>query len=398
MSQLASQAEVIKLGRLFDVDPSEVEFLVGIQPEALRLLRESITQYLYEEDQQMFRALAPIVGKVPVKLAVNIAARVHPMLLGGIAAMLKPARMVTLATAFPRTLLADVGVYVDPRRVREVLRLLPKNVIVEVALELEARGDFATISRFIDYVSDDTLRAVEEALPDETALLKVAFMMESKNRVDHIFRMLPRERIERLLQRIQKDPAGLLSEFLSLLVHVSYGFKRELGDIFANQDEDLINEYILEVDRRGLWTDVLPVVAAMSVTSQERVVNLPALRQDSVQRSILITAEEQDMWGVVLPMISLMGDESREAVAEIITSLPESSLKAATEAALLAECWPVLIDLVSRMPDEKQNEFGNVLRAIGEVDPSLRKRIVELAVEAGINREKMPEPSDALVA
>jgi hypothetical protein len=398
MSQLASQAEVLKLGRLFDVDPSEVDFLVGVPPEALRLLRESITEYLYEEDQQMFRALAPIVGKVPVKLAVKVAARVHPMLLGGIAALLKPARMVTLATAFPPSMLADVGVYVDPRRVREVLRLLPTDVIVDVALELESRGDFATISRFIDYVSDDTLRAVEEALPDETALLKVAFMMESKNRVDHIFRMLPRERIERLLQRIQHDPAGLLSEFLSLLVHVSYGFKRELGDIFANQAEDLINEYILEVDRRGLWIDVLPVVAAMSTHSQQRVVNLPALREDAVQRSILITAEENDMWGVVLPMIGQMGSENRSAVAAIVASLPPTSLKTATEAALLAECWPVLIDLVAQMPDEKQVEFGKVLQAIGEVDPTLHKRIVDLAADAGISRDKMPDPSEVLVA
>jgi hypothetical protein len=394
MSQLASQAEVIKLGRLFDVDPTTVAFLEGVPPEALRLLRESITEYLYEEDQQMFRALAPLVGRVPVKLAIVIANRVHPMLIGGIAAMLKPTRMVTLASALPIALLADVGVYVDPRRIREVLRLLPTDVIVDVALELEARGDFATISRFIDFVADDTLRAVEEAIPDETALLKVAFMMESKNRVDHIFRMLPRERIERLLQRIQDDPAGLLSEFLSLLVHVSYGFKRELGDIFASQAEDLINEYILEVNRRGLWTDVLPVVAAMSPDSQERVVNLPALREDSVQRSILVTADEYDMWGVVLPMIGQMGAESRAAVGDIMTSLPQSSLKAATEAALLAECWPVLIDLVAGMPAGKQSEFGGVLRDIGEVDPALHVRIVGLATEAGIPRDLLPEPTE----
>ncbi|CAM3641272.1 hypothetical protein [Smaragdicoccus niigatensis] len=394
MSQLATQAEVLKLARLFDVDPDEVEFLVGIQPDALRLLRESITEYLYEEDQPMFRALAPIVGRVPTKLAVKVAGRVHPVLLGGIAALLKPSRMVTYACAFPIPMLADVGVYVDPRRVREVLRLLPADVIVDVALELEARGDFSTISKFIDYVSDETLRAVEEALPDETALLKVAFMMESKNRVDHIFRMLPRERIERLLQRIQQDPAGLLSEFLSLLVHVSYGFKRELGDIFANQAEGLINEYILEAHRRGLWIDVLPVVSAMSPPSQHRVVNLPALREDEVQRSILLAAEEHDMWGVVLPMIGQMGDENRAAVSEIMVSLGATSMQAATEAALMGECWPVLLDLVTRMEETKQAEFGRVLQAIGEVDPTLHTRIVEMAVEAGISREMLPEPAE----
>ena len=383
MSLLASQAEVIKLGRVLGVEPGDLEFLGGASAESLRMLRESVTEHLLEEDRPFFRRLAQVFERVPTVIAAKIARSIDPMVVAGVAVEIQARRVVTLGQRLHTPFLADVCMHLDPRRARDAIRLFPVDLVVDVALELDSRDDLVTMSRFVDYVSDDTMLAVEEALHDESRLLRVAFLMESKNRVDHIFRMLPPERVQRMLVRVQEDPEGLLSEFLSLLIHVSYGFKRELGDILAAQDEELIDGYIRAVDQRGLWSDVLPVVAAMSDSSRARVVNLPALREKHLQANILRTAEESDMWGQVLLLITMMGEDNREAVARIMANTV--SLDAATDAALIGEYWEVLLDLVARMPGDKHNEFAGIIRAIGDVDQHLYERIVARAEVHGIS-------------
>ena len=68
-------------------------------------------------------------------------------------------------------------------------------------MELARRGDVVTMSRFVDFVADDAVRGVVEAIEDEAALLRVAFYMGSKNRMDHFFGMLPPKRLEALILR-----------------------------------------------------------------------------------------------------------------------------------------------------------------------------------------------------
>ncbi len=384
MSKLASHAEIVKLAATFDVDPSELDFLAAAPAEPIRLLREAVNDYLLDEDRPLFRGLARIIERLPVPIAARIGLTVDPLLVAGVAIEAPARRAVQIALRLPTPFLADVCTYLDPRRARELIRLLPADRIIDIALELDSRDDFVTMSRFVDYLDDAIILSVEEAIHDETRLLRITYLMESKNRVDHIFRMLPTERIQRLLIRIQDDPDALLAEFLSLLVHVSFGFKRELGDVLAAQDEALIDRYIRGVDQQALWTDVLPVVAAMSEPSRRRVVNLPALRDHSVQTSILRTAQSTGLWGQVLALVGMMGDDNREAVAGIIGADPDLPIDGPTHAALIGEYWDVLLDLIVRMPEAKQREFGRALADIGTIDPSLRDRVLRLAGEHGI--------------
>ncbi|TSD95320.1 hypothetical protein FOS14_18340 [Skermania sp. ID1734] len=385
MSRLAADAELVKLANLFGVDQSEVAFLSPLDAEPLRLLREAVAEHLLEEDRPLLRRLARIAERLPSRAGGWLATHISPVISAGIVVDIPARRGALLAKHVDPVLLADVCVHLDPRRARDLIQLLPVTKIVDIALELDSRDDFVTMSRFVDFLSDDTILAVEEAISDETRLLRIAFLMESKNRVDHIFRMLPSERIQRLLMRIQEDPEGLIAEFLSLLVHVSYGFKRELGDILAAQDDQLIDAYISAVDRRDLWADVLPVVSAMSPQSQERVVQLAPLRDEAVQANILRTADKFEMWGLVLPLVAQMGDENRSAVARIIAKMPESSMRVAVDAALIGEHWGILLNLVSRMPANKQAEFTGIVYGLGQVDPNLCERIINEAKALGID-------------
>jgi hypothetical protein len=186
-----------------------------------------------------------------------------------------------------------------------------------------------------------------------------------------------------MILRVEAEAAELLPAFLSLLIHVSYGLKRELGDLAAAQDEAVLTGYVRAAHEQGLWIDVLPVVAAMSEASRHRVVNLPILREPDVQESIVRTADEQRLWGLVLPLVELMDDGNREAVATILACKTRGALESAADAALMGERWEPLLDLVRRMPAARQEEFAAIVQGFGAVDPELVSRIASRAEALG---------------
>jgi hypothetical protein len=232
------------------------------------------------------------------------------------------------------------------------------------------------MSRFVEFLPDSAVRTIVDTAQDDEGLLRVAFYMGSKNRLDHLFRMLPPERMERVIVRVQEEPDELLPAFLSLLIHVSYALKRDLGDLAARQDDTVLEGYIRATQEHGLWADMLPVVAAMSPQARRRVVNLPILREPAVQESIVDTADERRLWGLVLPMVELMDDANRSAVAAILARKPSHALEAAADAALMGEYWAALLDLVRRMPQARQDEFATIVRRYADVDPDLVERVL----------------------
>jgi hypothetical protein len=394
LSRLAVQAELDKLGQTLELGPEELEFLRPFPAEQLRGLRVSIYEMLFQEDRDLFQRLAAVVGRLPVGAAAAAATRAGPIVAARIAAELPARRVVEIAVRLPPAFGADVVAHLDPRRTRDAIRALPVPWLMGVAHELIARGDFITPSRFVEFLSDEAVRALEESIEDEGALLRIAFYIGSKNRLDHLFTMLPDERIERLILQVADESQDLLSEFLSLLIHVSYSLKRKLGDIAAGQGEDVLTAYVRAAHDQELWADILPVVASMSPAAQRTVVGLAILRDHDVQSGILRAADEHALWGIVLPMIALMDDANRAAVAGILARRPRVALVGAADAALMGEHWEALLDLVRRMEPAKQSELAEIVRAFGEVDPDLLDRIgrqasacgFEIATAAGSSR------------
>jgi hypothetical protein len=385
MSRLASKAELDKLGRTLELEPEALAFLSDIPAEQLRALRVAVYERLFHEDRLAFKRLAALASRAPVGLTTALAQRVlGPAITGRVAGELTTERTLEAAMRVPTSFLADVCLHLDPRRTRDFIRQLPVDSVVAVARELIERGDYMTMSRFVDFFPDETIRAVVDATLDEAALLRIVFYMGSKNRLDHLLRILPPERLERLILRVEDDPEELLPAFLSVLIHVSYALKRELGDLAAAQEEEVLDGYVRGAHEQGLWADVLPVVASMSPVARQRVVNLAVLREPPVQESVVRAADEQGLWGVVLPMVQLMDDSNRDAVAAIVAAKPRDTLENAANAALMGEHWEVLLDLVRRMPASKQEEFAAVVRAFGEVDPDLVRRIAGRAEAHGI--------------
>jgi hypothetical protein len=386
VSQLAIKSELDKLSLALDVDTDRLEFLDDVDAADLRGLRVAIYDLFFSQDSELFARLGRAARRLPIPLALAVAERLGPMLTARLAAETPSARGAEIAKRMPTAFAADVCVYLDPRRTRDLITSLPPWWAADVALELARRGDFITMSRFVDFVSDDATRQIVQAIEDEGTLLRVAYYMGSKNRMDHFFRMLPVRRLEALILRVEEESDELLPALLSLLIHVSYGLKRQLGDIAAAQDETVLAGYVRTTQQRDLWPDILPAVAAMSEPARRKVVNLALVKEPSVQESIARAADEQGLWGTVLSLVELMDVDGRAATSRTIAARGPDTLAGTADAALLGEHWNALLDLTAMMPAAKQDELVTIARRLGEVDPDLLARIARGAEQRGFGQ------------
>jgi hypothetical protein len=385
MSRLGTQSEIDKLVVTLGLEPGTLGFLVDLPPEELRNLRIAIYERLFQQDSVVFERIAMLAVRTPAPVAAQMAQRLGPMISARVAAELPTEVALAIVRRIPVAFFADATEYLDPRRVRELIARIPVSTIVAVAVELVRRGRFQTISRFVDFVSDEQTRAVVDAIEDEAAILRVAFYMGSKNRMDHLFRTLSDERLERLVVRVERERDELLPAFLSVLIHVSYALKRRLADLVASQEDSVLGGYVRATQSQGLWSDVLPVVAGMSPEARRKVVNLPILSEREVQTSIVETADQHRLWGLVLPLVGEMDDSNRDAVAGIVAARDGATLELACEAALMGEQWETLLDLGRRLPERKRAELAEIITGLlADADPELLERLAQRAAEVGL--------------
>jgi hypothetical protein len=385
LSKLGTQSEIDKLGETLALDPDRLAFLSGLPPEELRSLRVSVYERMFGLDRVLFERLAILGARMPAAVTARVAEHVFgPMISARVVAEMPGTTALAVAERVPASFFADTAPYLDPRRLRDMIPRLPVEVAVEVARELVSRGQFTTVSRFVDFVTEEQTRAVVDAIDDEAAILRVAFYMGSKNRMDHLFRTLPPERIERMVRRVEQQPDELLPAFLSVLIHVSYALRRELGAIIAAQPASVLSGYVRAAQQQQLWPDVLPVLAGMAEDAVRVIVNLPVLSEPPVQRSIVDAADGHGLWGLVLPLVGMMDDHTRAAVAAIVASMGPETLERCCEAALMGEHWETLLALVALMPGGKQSELARIVSELGTVDPELLARISVRATALGV--------------
>lgn len=384
MTRLASRAEVHKLSRTLGATDGALAFLERLPPETLRELRLGTYEALFSLDEKLTQRITQLLRYLPVFLVAWIARLAGPLLTARIAGEMPARRAARMAQRLPPTFVADVCLHLDPRCAHDLILALPTPSILGFAKELLRREDWITTGRFVDFLSDDAIRAVLEHIRDDEILLRVSFYLESRNRLDHVVRLLPPERLRAAILLAVDSSRDILTEVLSLIIHVSYALKRELGDLAAAQDEGVLNRVVQATQQQGLWADLLPTISVLSIEAQRKVVNLPVLREDpNVLHGILDAACTQRLWCDLLPLIPYMGEPMRAAVARLAAELPHDALVGAADAALLGEHWEPLLDIARRIPPARQREWANILRRYGEVDAELLARIERRAQALG---------------
>jgi hypothetical protein len=386
MSRLASRAEIAKLARTLGIEDSRLRFLEAIPALEIRSLREAAADALSDADHGSLRRLAALVRWLPARAVAYLAEHRFGALVTAHVAGEMPARRVTRIIHFVSTpFLADVCMHVDPRRARDLIRQQPVERMIAVALELVRRGEFLTLGSFVDVASDHVIAAVESAIGDEESLLRAAFFVQSKNRLDHLVRLMPRERVRRAILLAVDESRDLMPEVASLIVQVSYSLKQELGDLATEQSDAVLERIVRFAHAEDLWDEMLPVIAVLSVEVQRRFLNLPLLKEEPrFIESALRATDEHDFWGIALSFVHLMDDPIRTLVAEVAASQPRAAMERAANAALMGEHWDALLDMAARMPAAKQRELAEIVECYGEVDPDLVLRVRGQAERHGL--------------
>jgi len=220
-----SRAEVAKLARVLGLE--DVDYLLDVPAGELRDYREAVTDLMHDGDGAMLQRAASAARLLPPRTAARIAEGTLGSLISArLTGLLDPGRAGEVSRYLSIDFLAQLAAELDPRRAVQVVGATDPERVLEVALVMAAHEEYVAMGRFVGYLDDRTLAACIERLGDEE-VLRVAFVMEGKERLERIVELVGLERTRRMLGAA--DLQGLGEEARDLLDHLSPGQRRRLS-------------------------------------------------------------------------------------------------------------------------------------------------------------------------
>ena len=123
-------------------------------------------------------------------------------------------RAAALIGHFSTGYLASLAAHVAPDAIAPIVPRLPRGVLLEVAAEVDRRGDHLTAGRLVGLAPDDALGALVAAIPDAADLVEVACLLEAEHRLGAIAATLPDQRVDDVLRAV--DQRGWWDRALAL--------------------------------------------------------------------------------------------------------------------------------------------------------------------------------------
>lgn len=320
MSQaLQARAEILKLARLLQRSPETLAYLDGVPPDALRALRDQITDVLFSAHDQVLERLVAASHLLPTSLVAAIGERAFgPLLSARIAGRLDPQRALDMAGRLPVAFLADVAAEIDPRRASSVIAGIPPARVAEITRELVRRGEYVTLGRFVGHLGRGAVAAAVRVI-DDASLLQVAFVLESKDGLAELVDLLPPERLDRVIDAAARE--DLWPEVLDLVGHLSPDQQQRLADAAAGHDDGALTSLVRSATTHDIWAAALPVGAAMSEDSRRRFASLPSIGEPEVLQRIVAAARENDAWEQLLPLVPFLPQEVADRLGTIVGGL-----------------------------------------------------------------------------
>jgi len=337
----------------------------------LRDFRAKATDRLFESAPGLARAAA-VARLIPSRLVATIAQRAFgPMLCARAAGGADPAKAVDVAGHLPPAFLADVAIHLDPRRVATIIAGIPTGLVAPVAEELEQRAEFVTMGRFLAFVPDQAIATAMGTLTDET-MLRTAFVLEHKERLDHAIGLLPPERLPGVIRTA--SALDLWAEALDLLQHVSDERKGPIAEVIAELPPNVVAELVAAVTTNGLWSNLLPVVRVMRAEARLAIAAMPAFHTPAVLADILDSATADGLWPDLVPLVDALPPEVLGLVAQAVTDLPDDRLIGLVgEAASAPDTIATLLRVVAQMEPAAR---GPVVEAIETADRALAEALL----------------------
>ncbi|WP_139981049.1 hypothetical protein [Nocardioides litoris] len=364
---LQHRAERLKLARLLDVDVDRLPPLTGAPAADLAELRERLTDRLFDESTRVLGRVAAASRLVPSPIVAGVATKVFgPLLCARAAAAIDPDKAIDVGSRLPAPFLADVTVQLDPRRVAPMIAGVPESLTVPVATELARRGEHVTMGRFLAYVPDEPLRTAMGVLDDET-MLRVAFVLEHKDRLDHAVGLLDPARLPGILRCAAEQ--DLWPEALDLLGHLSEERLGPIADQLAGLGDDVVAGLVEAACAGGLWAGLLPVVRHASPEACRRLAAAPAFTTQRALEGIVETAATEGLWPDLAPLLAALPARARTRAAAAAGRLDPEVLAPVVERALDDDAARApLLDLVERMRPAARARVREAAALVGRAE------------------------------
>ncbi len=161
-----------RLARLLNADRTALgQLLGGVTEEQRVALAEHVADAWEARDDRTLKAVLSLLGVLPDAVSAKVAQkRMPPRFVARIAPHLSEGSFVSLVGRLKPEFLAEVSVWLDHPRCREVLRAIPQDHFLPAALILEERGDWDTLAAVGRELDDATFAACVAAF-DREALL-----------------------------------------------------------------------------------------------------------------------------------------------------------------------------------------------------------------------------------
>ncbi|MEO6859267.1 MAG: hypothetical protein ABI323_11900 [Solirubrobacteraceae bacterium] len=235
-------------------EPRSLSYLEDVPVADLRILRDQITEVLWSADGAAMGRLAAAAKLLPNRVSATMSERAFgPVLSAQLAGRLEPSRAIDVAAKLPTDFLADVAIELDPRRTNQVIAGIPAGRIGEITAELIRRGEWVTMGQFVGHLEDDAIRATLDEM-DNAQLLRIGFVLENKEQLDHLVALLPDERMNGIIAAAADE--GLWIEALDLLSHLSPTHRRRILDSAMAMGAATLQDIVTAVVEHGLWDEV----------------------------------------------------------------------------------------------------------------------------------------------
>ncbi len=216
---LESRAEAAKLARLLRLDtPEALAFVHDVPAGELRRYREELTDLLFDGDRVTFQRLANGARLLPARTAALVGERaLGPLICARVTGLVEPSRAADIARSFSVGFLAELAAELDPRRAIDVITAMPQDTICDVAVAMAANGEHVAMGRFVAHLDRAALVDCIARLGDED-LLRVAFVLEDKDRIGALLELVGTERAVGLFA--QAAALGVPEQAEDLLAHL----------------------------------------------------------------------------------------------------------------------------------------------------------------------------------
>jgi hypothetical protein len=335
------RAEIVKLARLLQREPAELEYLDQVPAEDIRELRELATERLFTAQGNTLARFAAAARVIPPSVTATLAQRAFgPLLSARIAGTLDPARAVDVAAKLPPPFLADVAVELDPRRASDVIARIPARLVAEVTAELVRREEYVTMGRFVGHIAPEALTMALAVMSDHQ-LLHVAFVLEQKEGLDGLIDLLGPARLKGVLEAAAEE--GLWPEALDLFANLSDARAAAIANAAAAEEDRILDSLIASAQENQIWEAVLPLARVMDEDALRRFAGLKSIQAPEVLDAIVAAAAVHELWAELLPLIGLLDEDARQHVARtaaILLSDLDETVRESVVASLGAELRP----------------------------------------------------------